>query len=77
MDKGVFDMLKDNKDKRILLRIFEKDFEYLVIVVYMVGMIVLKYIRMFCDVFINVFKIFEVKGELKVEDFKVFFNDKL
>ena len=70
-------MLKDNKDKRISLRISEKDFEYLAIVAYMARMTVSKYIRTLCDASINALKISEAKGELKVEDFKALLNDKL
>lgn len=70
-------MLQDNKDKKISVRISEKDYEYLAVVAYMAGMTVSKYIRTLCDASINAIKISEVKGQVKLEDFKALLNDKL
>lgn len=70
-------MLQDNKDKKISVRISEKDYEYLAVVAYMAGMTVSKYIRTLCDASINAIKISEAKGQVKLEDFKALFNDKL
>ena len=70
-------MLQDNKDKRISVRISEKDYEYLAVAAYMAGMTVSKYIRTLCDASINAIKISEVKGQVKLEDFKALLNDKL
>ena len=70
-------MLQDNKDKKISVRISEKDYEYLAVVAYMAGMTVSKYIRTLCDASINAIKISEVKGQVKIEDFKALLNDKL
>lgn len=70
-------MLQDNKDKKISVRISEKDYEYLAVVAYMAGMTVSKYIRTLCDASINAIKISEAKGQVNIEDFKTLFNDKL
>ena len=70
-------MLQDNKDKKISVRISEKDYEYLSVAAYMAGMTVSKYIRTLCDASINAIKISEVKGQVKLEDFKALLNDKL
>jgi len=70
-------MLQDNKDKKISVRISVKDYEYLAVVAYMAGMTVSKYIRTLCDASINAIKLSEVKGLVKLEDFKALLNDKL
>lgn len=70
-------MLQDNKDKKISVRISEKDYKYLAVVAYMAGMTVSKYIRTLCDASINAIKISEVKGQVNIEDFKALLNDKL
>ena len=70
-------MLQDNKDKKISVRISEKDYEYFAVAAYMAGMTVSKYIRTLCDASINAIKISEVKGQVKLEDFKALLNDKL
>lgn len=70
-------MLQDNKDKKISVRISEKDYEYLAVVAYMAGMTVSKYIRTLCDASINAIKISEAKGQVNIEDFKTLLNDKL
>ena len=70
-------MLQDNKDKKISVRISEKDYEYLAVAAYMAGMTVSNYIRTLCDASINAIKISEVKGQVKLEDFKALLNDKL
>lgn len=70
-------MLQDNKDKKISVRISEKDYQYLSIVAYMAGMTVSKYIRTLCDASINAIKISEAKGQVNVEDFKTLLDDKL
>lgn len=68
-------MLQDNKDKKISVRISEKDYVYLAVVAYMAGMTVSKYIRTLCDASINAIKISEAKGQVKLEDFKALLND--
>lgn len=70
-------MLQDNKDKRISVRISEKDYQYLAVVAYMAGMTVSKYIRTLCDASINAIKVSEAKGQVNIEDFKTILNDKL
>lgn len=70
-------MLQDNKDKKISVRISDKDYKYLSVVAYMAGMTVSKYIRTLCDASINALKISEAKGQVKIEDFKTLFDDKL
>lgn len=70
-------MLQDNKDKRISVRISEKDYQYLAVVAYMAGMNVSKYIRTLCDASINAIKVSEAKGQVNIEDFKTILNDKL
>ena len=70
-------MLQDNKDKKISVRISEKDYEYLAVVAYMAGMTVSKYIRTLCDASINAIKVSEAKGQVNIEDFKAILNDKL
>lgn len=70
-------MLQDNKDKKISVRISEKDYQYLSIVAFMAGMTVSKYIRTLCDASINAIKISEAKGQVNVEDFKTLLDDKL
>lgn len=68
-------MLQDNKDKKISVRISDKDYEYLSVVAYMAGMTVSKYIRTLCDASINALKISEAKGQVKIEDFKTLLNN--
>lgn len=70
-------MLQDNKDKKISVRISEKDYKYLSVVAYMAGMTVSKYIRTLCDASINAIKISEAKGQVNIEDFKTLLDDKL
>lgn len=70
-------MLQDNKDKKISVRISDKDYEYLAVVAYMAGMTVSKYIRTLCDASINALKISEAKGQVKIEDFKTLLDNKL
>ena len=68
-------MLTEKKEKRIAIRIAEKDYDYLSAVAYMAGMTVSKYVRTLCDASINAAKMQELQGRLNIEDFKKLRND--
>ena len=68
-------MLTEKKEKRIVIRIAETDYDYLSAVAYMAGMNVSKYVRTLCDASINAAKMQELQGRLNIEDFKKLRND--
>jgi uncharacterized protein (DUF1778 family) len=70
-------MLQENKDKKISIRISNKDYGYLQAIAYMAGMTVSKYVRTLCDASINAVKVSEKQGRINIEDIKAILNDKL
>lgn len=68
-------MLQENKDKKISIRLSEKDYTYMQALAYMAGMTVSKYIRTLCDASINAIKISEKQGKVNIEDIKALLDD--
>lgn len=68
-------MIKENKDKKVSVRISDNDYIYLQALAYMAGMTVSRYLRTLCDASINAMKLQESKGQINLEDIKALFND--
>lgn len=68
--------IKENKERKITVRITDEDYFYLNCIVYQSGMqTVSKYIRALIDASINAVKLAEKQGKVNLEDFKTIFDD--
>lgn len=67
---------KENKERKITIRLTDEDYVYLQCIVYQSGLkTVSKYMRTLLDASINAVKLAEKQGKVNIEDIKAIFND--
>lgn len=70
-------MIKDNKTKRIEVRLTESEYKLFKLSAYSIGSTPSELVRMFINSTINQIKIKVQLGEINLEDYETILNDKL
>lgn len=70
-------MIKDKKNKTMVVRLTQEDFQLFQIAAYTIGQTPSQMVRMFVDTTVNALKIKAKKGELNIEDYKAVLDNKL